>query len=158
MSPGWRNASPNTDLSDAAMLCHRAAHHRRELEKRLRAEAGVQQHLGAARQLHLLLGDRPLSRLAHGHAEGARRLVEEVLVEAGLRGELLARVQLALAGEHALHRQQRQPVMGGRLAQLLEAESLLLEAAQQLEAGVAVARAVEQALGFEVDRHAHIVP
>ena len=81
-----------------------------------------------------------------------------MLVEAGFLGELLARVQLALAGEHALHRQQRQPVVGSRLAQLLEAESLLLEAAQELEAGVAVARAVEQALGFEVDRHAHIVP
>jgi hypothetical protein len=34
----------------------------------------------------------------------------------------------------------------------------MLEGAQQVEAGVAVVRAVEQALGLEVDSHAHMLP
>ena len=58
----------------------------------------------------------------------------------------------------ALDRQQGQAVLRGRFAQLLEAEALLLEALQELEPRVAVARPVEQSLGLEVDRHAHIVP
>ena len=110
------------------------------------------------RQLHLLLRDRALARLAHRDAERAGGLVQEIGVEAGLLGELLARVELSLPGQHALDRQQREAVLRGRFAQLLEAEALLLEALQELEPRIAIARPVEQALGFEVDRHAHIVP
>ena len=95
---------------------------------------------------------------AHRHAERARRLVEEVGVEAGLLGELRAGVELALAGEHALDRQQRKPVLRRRLAQLLEAEALLLEARRSSSRASRSLGPVEQALGFEVDRHAHIVP
>ena len=133
MSPGWRNASPNTEVKRGGDVLHGAAHHRGELEERLRVEAGVEERLRIARQLELLLRDRTLARLAHRHAERAGSLVGEVGVEARLLRELLARVELSLAGEHALDRQQRQPVLRGRLAQLLEAEALLLEALQQLE-------------------------
>ena len=158
MSPACRNASPNTAGQRGGDVLHGAAHHGGELEERLRVEAGVEQRLRVARQLHLLLGDRALARLADRHAERAGGLVEEVGVEARLLRELLARVELPLAGEHALHRQQRQPVLRGGLAQLLDAEALLLQALQELEPGLAVARPLEQALGFEVDRHAHMVP
>lgn len=48
--------------------------------------------------------------------------------------------------------------MGGRRAQLVEREALLLERPQQLQAGVAVGGSVEQALPLEVDSHGHIVP
>ena len=91
-----------------------------QLEEGLRAQAGLEERLRVARQLHLLLGDRALARLAYGDAERAGGLVQEIGVEAGLLGELLARVELSLAGEHALDRQQRQAVLRGRLAQLLE--------------------------------------
>ena len=121
-------------------------------------EAGVEQRLRAARQLELLLGDRPLARLANRHAERAGGLVEEAGVEPGLLGQLLARVERAVACEHALHGKQRQPVVRGGLAQLVEREALALERAQQLEPGVAVLGAVEQSLRLEVDSHAHIVP
>ena len=117
------------------------------------AHARVEQRLRVAGQLDLLLGDRPLARFAHRYAERSRCLVEEIGVEAGVLGQLLARVELALAGEHALDRQERQAILRSGLAQLLEAEALLLEGLQQFEPRLAVARPVEQSLGFEVDSH-----
>jgi hypothetical protein len=74
------------------------------VEERLLGKACVEQYLGAARQLHLLFGDRALARLADRHAECARGLVEKPVAEAGLLGQLLARIELSLAGENALDR------------------------------------------------------
>ena len=77
-----------------------------------------------------------------------------------LLGQLALGVARLLGGEHALERQQREPALLGRLAQLLEREAVLLERAQQVEPrlpGRLVGQPVEQALGFEVDRHGHIV-
>ena len=79
-------------------------------------------------------------------------------VEPRLLGELLLRVEPALAGQHALHGQEGETVLSGRLAQLVEGEALALQRAQKLEPGLAVVGPVEQSLGFEVDRHAHMVP
>ena len=48
--------------------------------------------------------------------------------------------------------------MRGGVAELVEREALALERAKQLQARLAIVSAVEEALGLEVDFHAHIVP
>ena len=158
MSPGLKERLAEYRGERGGDVLHGAAHRGGELEERLRTQAGFQQGLRVTRQLQLLLGDRPLARLADGHAERPGGLVQEIQVEAGLLGELLARIELSLPGQHALDREQRQAILRGRFAQLLDAEALLLEGLQEFEPRLAVARPVEEALGFKVDRHAHMVP
>jgi hypothetical protein len=48
--------------------------------------------------------------------------------------------------------------VSGRFAELIEREALALERAQQLQARLAVVRAVEEAFYLKVDWHAHMVP
>jgi hypothetical protein len=65
-----------------------------------------------------------------------------------------------LRRQHTLDRQHGEPAVAGGAAQLLEAEALGLERAQKLQPRLArplVPGFVEQALGREVDRHAHMV-
>ena len=47
MSPAWSSASPKTQVNDAAMFAIERLITARELEERLRREAGVEQGLRA---------------------------------------------------------------------------------------------------------------
>ena len=138
----------------------RVAHHADQLEEALLVEAGVEQRLGVARQLELLVGEHARVGVDRGVAERPPGRLEEAELEPRPGGDLAQRVAGALRLEHPLDRQQREPVLAGRATQVVEREALALERAQQLEAcvaGGAVVEPVEEPLRLEVDRHADIV-
>ena len=135
---------------------HSLAHHARQLEKALTVEPVAHQGSSAERELAILFGQHPLVRLHGGSAHRPPRLLHELEPQAGLAGQLLQGVARPLRLEHPLDGKQRKPALMGGPAQLVDAEPLTLQGAQQLEPSLPralVRRPVEQALGREIGRH-----
>src|SRR5207244_2344512 len=80
---------------------------------------------------------------------------EKIRVDPGLLGDLGERVPAPAALEEALDRKQRQAVSLDRSPEVLERHAVVRELAQELLASLACppARALQQALALEVDRH-----
>ena len=156
MSPGRSSASPKVDTRlaatpDMARLIVRVISRN---ASRLRPPSS--RSSGLPGQGQVVLGEDALSRARGRRPERAPRLEQNLQLEPGQLGHLLARVAASLALQYALQGQQGQPVLPGGAAKLLQPEALLLEGAQQLEAsfgGPAVLGALQQPLGLEVDRH-----
>jgi hypothetical protein len=111
-------------------------------------------------QLGLVVGDHRLVGARIAQPPRAAPLALEIEVEPGLLRELSLRQERALAGEHALDRQQREATVLGGAAQLLEFEALGLQRVKQIEPGAPrpiALRSLQQAFRLEVDRHGHIV-
>ena len=71
----------------------------------------------------------------------------------------LAGAEARLAGEHALDREDGEPALGDRGAQILEPDPVVDEPLEQRQPALAVLalEALEQALALEVDRFRHAV-
>ena len=114
------------------------------------ASSSVRTRFAASRSL---LGEGGGVVVGERHAERAPCALEELAVEPGALGDLGRGQLLAAAAEDALDRQQREPVLVDRGAQLVELDAVVGELCEQLQPRLArlALEALEQALGLEID-------
>ena len=131
---------------------HAGAEHARDVERLLQREARLGERGRVLGRLEILLGEH--ARVGIGDREAERLPVggELLELEAGLLREVALAV-LRLTGQEALDREQHEPILLDRLAQLVDAAALLVEVVEQLAAGrarIVVLESFEQPLGFPV--------
>src|SRR6185295_14000129 len=104
--------------------------HARGLDQPLEREAAVDEHLERTRAGEVELAE--LARVSRREREPARApdRLERVEVDAGLLGDLLRRVQRG-AAQRALCRQERQPALLDRRAELLDLAAVGVQRLQQ---------------------------
>jgi Lon protease-like protein len=91
--------------------------------------------------------------VGEGDSECAPVAVEKLAIESGQLGDLVRGVARLAAGELTLHRQQREAILGGGAAQLLERNAVGGKLLQQPTTGISgsAIESIEQPLGLEVD-------
>ena len=152
LSPGCEEGLGEQHAQRLRVARHPAAEHARDLERLLEREAHLGERGRVLGGLEVLVGVDARVGVRHREAERLAELGQVLDVEARLLGDLALRVVRA-AGQEALDRQQHEPVLLHRLAQLVDARALVVEVVEQLAAGVAlplVLEPLEQPFGFPV--------
>ena len=134
----------------------REAHDARRVVDLVRGEPRVEDAAQPAGGVEIVLGVGRLVGIGSGQAESLTLAPQELEVDPGELGDLPGRIAPPATLEQALDGEQRQPVLRDRSAELLQPDSIGGQLREQLEPCLAIPPpgSLEQALGFEVDRHA----
>jgi hypothetical protein len=136
-------------------LRHGEPDHPRDLQDPLVGQARLAQSGDALGGLDVVVGEGGLVAPGVGQAQREPVAAQKVLGRPSALGDLGRRVAAAIAFQHTLHGQEREPVVLHRASEILERHAVRGQLLEELAAGLTglAARPLQQALALEVDRH-----